>query len=487
MMQALRKNAKFFLWIVLGAFILTMFALWGMQGMVGEGNNTEVIAKIDEENITYTMLSSAWNNRREELYSDGTQVTEELETKEKREILNRLIDHRVRLKHAASLGITATDEEVGAQIRTYPAFSTRENTFDRNAYINFLRANRIRPADFENEQREQIILYKLGNQLMVSIKTGSEELKALYLKRARSVKGDYVYFNYKDHLSSININEERMKDFYAMNKSKYTKPERVKASHILIVADASPSSPTGLTDEAAKKLAESLLENIKQGASFSETAKKHSDDPGSKDNNGELGWFERGMMVKEFENVAFNLKKGGLSGVVKTQFGYHIIKSLDKEEGFEPTYEKVRKEVLKEMQKNEGIAKMLKKANAFNNMLKSGKSFAEAASESGVKIRQTPFFKENGLKEIDSEKFADEALNLNIGGITPVIEGDNGYYIFTLTEERQAQYDRNKFEEQRESLSNRLKTLKFESYLAALTESLKSGYKITIFEENLIN
>ncbi len=487
MMQAMRRNAKFFLWIVLGAFILTIFALWGMQGAVGGGSNPEVIAKIGDEDITYTMLSAVWNNKREELYGEGIQVTEDLERMEKRKILDSLIDHRVRLKYASSLGITATDEEVGAQIRSYPVFSTQEGGFDRNAYINFLRANGIRPSDFENEQREQIILYKLRNQLMASVKTGTDELRELYLKRARSVKGEYVYFNYREHLPSININEEKMKDFYAMNKKKYEKPERVKASHILIMADASPSSPTGLTDEAAKKLADSLLEDLKKGASFSEAAKKHSADPGSKDKGGELGWFERGMMVKEFEDAAFALKKNTLSGAVKTQFGYHIIKCLDREDGFEPTYEKVRKDILEEMQKNEGVAAMLKKAVAFENVLKEGKSFAEAAAGAGAKIKQTAFFKEDGLKEIESEKFADEALNLNAGGITPVIQGDNGYYIFTLKEEKPAQYDRNRFEEQKERLVDMLKTAKFESYLAALTKSLRNGYKIEVFEDNLLN
>lgn len=487
MMQTLRKNAKFFLWIVLLAFVLTIFALWGMQGAVGSGQNPEVIAKIGDDEITYSMLSSAWNNRREELYSEGRQVTEELEKKEKKEILDMIITHKLRLKYADSLGITASDEEVGRQIKSYPAFSTKEGGFDKNIYIGFLNNNRIRPEEFENEQREQIISYKLRNQLITAIKASSDELKELYLKLSRSIKGDYVSFGYKDFLTSVKIEEEKMKDYYAINKQKYEKPERVKASHILIMADASPSSPTGLTDEAAKKLAEKLVSELNAGASFSSLAKKHSSDPGSKEKGGDLGWFERGMMVKEFEDAAFSLKKGALSGAVKTQFGYHIIKCEDKDSGFEPTYDKVKKEILSEMQKAEAMSVASKKASEFSELLKEGKNMADAAATLKTPLKKTPYFMEDGLKEIESDSFAATALNLNNGETSGVISGQEAYFIFILTDEKPAQYDRNKFELRKDKLSEMLTSIKYNAYMETLTAELKNKYKLEVFEENLLN
>lgn len=487
MMQTLRKNAKFFLWIVLLAFVLTIFALWGMQGAVGSGKNPEVIAKIGDEEVTYSMLSTAWNNRREELYSEGRQITEELEKNEKKEILDMIITHKLRLKYAGSLGITASDEEVGGQIRNYPAFSTREGGFDKNIYINFLNNNRIRPEEFENEQREQIIVYKLRNQLITGIKAGTEELKELYLKRSRSIKGDYVSFGYKDFLSSVKIEEEKMKDYYAINKQKYEKPERVKASHILIMADASPSSPTGLTDEAAKKLAEKIISELNSGASFASLAKKYSSDPGSKEKGGDLGWFERGMMVKEFEDTAFSLKKGALSGAVKTQFGYHVIKCDDKDPGFEPTYDKVKKDILSEMQKTEAMSAASKKSSEFNSLLKEGKKFEEAAAALKTPVRKTPYFTEDGLKEIDSESFAGTALNLNTGETSGVITGKESFVVFKLTDEKPASYDRNKFETQKDKLSEMLISMKYNAYMESLTAELKNKFKVEIFEENLLN
>ena len=487
MMQTLRKNAKFFLWFVLIAFILTIFALWGMQGAVGSGKNPEILAKIGSEEITYSLLSAAWNNKREELYNEGIQVTEELEKSTKKEILDQIINHKLLLKHASVLGISASDEEVGSQIRSYPAFSTKEGGFDKNLYLNFLNSSRIRPEEFEHEQREQIIAYKLRNQLIAAVKPGSEELKELYLKRARAVKGDYVYFNYSSFIDSVKIEEEKMKDYYALNKQKYEKPERVKASHILIMADASPSSPTGLTDEAAKKLAETILKDLNSGSSFSSLAKKYSSDPGSKEKGGDLGWFERGMMVKEFEDTAFTLKKGGLSGIVKTQFGYHIIKCEDRDAGFEPTYEKVRKEILLEMQKKEGLSLAEKKAVEFSELIKKGKDFSETAKEINTAVKSTPYFTLEGLKEIESESFAGTVLNLNKGETSSIIKGPSGYYIFSLKEEKEAQYDRNKFEQQKDTLTDMLTSIKYEAYMESLAAELKKDYKIEIYEENLLN
>ena len=141
-----------------------------------------------------------------------------------------------------------------------------------------------------------------------------------------------------------------MRRAYEQNKDRYRVPERVKARHILLMTQGKPKE-----DEAkAKAKAEDLLKQLKAGADFAELAKKNSDDPGSKDKGGDLDWVVRGQTVPEFENALFALKPKEISGVVKTQYGFHIIQALEKEQAHLKTLDEVKPELLAELRNQMG-------------------------------------------------------------------------------------------------------------------------------------
>jgi parvulin-like peptidyl-prolyl isomerase len=130
---------------------------------------------------------------------------------------------------------------------------------------------------------------------------------------------------------------------YDTNKSKYERPERVNASHILI-------APRGRTKEAAQKLAENLREQIAKGADLGALAKIHSDDQGTKDNGGVLGTFPRGTMIKPFDEAVFKLtQKGELAPIVESQFGYHVIQLNTRSAAGLATFEDVKGEIIDEL------------------------------------------------------------------------------------------------------------------------------------------
>ena len=486
MMNELRSRAKFILWFVIGAFILSMIAVGGIMMFEDTRENPDVLAKIGKDSVTYTELGEIWRNRLQQMYDRGIKVSEEREKEMKKELLSSLIEQKLKLDYAHKTGIRAHDDEVAEYISTIPAFQGVDGSFDKRQYMNFLYGQRIRPDDFENQQKQMLVLAKLSNRIWAGIKFTEDELKEYFVKRSRGLTADYVYFNYKDFLSAIKISEDKMKDYYAVNRQNYVKPERVKASHILIQADASPTSPTGLTDEAALKLAEEILGKIKGGADFAELARKHSADPGSGENGGDLGWFEKGMMVPEFEKAAFELKKGGLSPLVKTQFGYHIIKNTGKEDGFEPTYEKVRSQVLEELRKNEGKELMRKKAEKMRETVTSSGDFASAAKESNIPVKKLPLFRENDkLSAIESESFMDIVFDLNAGDVSGIIEGENGFYIAKITGGSKSRFDDKKFAERRSELAEKLKNIKYDDVYKGLLEGLRAQADIEMFEENL--
>jgi peptidyl-prolyl cis-trans isomerase C len=125
------------------------------------------------------------------------------------------------------------------------------------------------------------------------------------------------------------VTPEQAKDFYDKNPDQFKRPEQVRASHILVTVDEKADVAT---KAAAKRKAESLLKRVKAGGDFTTLAKEHSQDPGSALNGGDLGLFQRGQMVPAFDQVAFTLAPGATSDLVETQFGYHIIRVVEKKE-----------------------------------------------------------------------------------------------------------------------------------------------------------
>ena len=491
MMNTLRYKAKAILmWVVpaiIISFMIAIFAVWGAKSSFDSGNgNPDVLALIGKQPVTFTELSQAWSNKRDEIYSQGRTVSEAEEKTMKKELLDQIIENKVLLNYAKKMHIAASDAEVGESIMQIRAFAGQDGRFDKNRYYQILTSQRISIADFEESQRKQIIMQKLRNLMWMDVKATDDELRMYAAKRNRTLNTDYAYFGYKNYLKEISITEEKMKDYYAVNKKNYEKPERVKASHILIMADSSPTSPTGRTDEAAKKLADELVVKARGGASFSDLAKQYSQDPGSGAKGGDLGYFGKGQMVAEFEKAAFALKTGEISGVVKSQFGYHIIKVTGREAGYEPTFNKERTKIKEELEKQEGMKIAQARCSSFLSDIKTGADFKAAAAKNNAVVRQASGFnKDSKLSGIDTESFKDEALNMTVGETSGMITGETAYYVIKLMSEKQAAFDETKFRKDYDSLETKYKEIKFEQIYKDNVEALKTEAKVKYFEHNL--
>ena len=172
----------------------------------------------------------------------------------------------------------------------------------------------------------------------------------------------------REVVDKIAIPENELKSYYDSHQEEFKTPEMVRARHILI--RVSPSS-TDQEKKKAREKTEEILAKIKKGEDFEKLATQFSEDPGSKQRGGDLGFFPRGRMVKSFEDAAFSLKPGEVSGIVETQFGFHIIKLEEKKEAgvepFETAREKIRQKLLQEKMKTEVaefINESMKAANA---------------------------------------------------------------------------------------------------------------------------
>lgn len=189
-----------------------------------------------------------------------------------------------------------------------------------------------RAMQFYSEEGRKRLLDELINQELIyldALENGLDNNEEFLAELEYMKQNLLKQFAVRKLLEDISINEEELVTFYNDNKEKFKKPETVRARHILVD-----------TESEANK----IIEEIKSGLDFEDAAKKYSKCP-SKTNGGDLGYFTRGKMVKEFENASFELEKGEMSEPVKTSFGYHIIEVLDKKEEEISPFEEVKEQI----------------------------------------------------------------------------------------------------------------------------------------------
>lgn len=222
-----------------------------------------------------------------------------------------------------------------------------------------------------NPQLKEVVLQQYVQGIVISNlakKDGFDKNPELN-ERLKLLADNYIAVEYlkKEITDKVEVSEEDLKAYYEGHKDDFKMSEMVRARHILIRTDP---SATDEEKNKAKEKAEEILMKIKAGEDFAKLATDVSDDTATKINGGELGFFSKGKMVKPFEDAAFSLKPGEVSGIVETQFGYHIIKVEEKKESgielFDSAKEKFRQKLFQERTRikfAEFIEKAMKEAN----------------------------------------------------------------------------------------------------------------------------
>jgi peptidyl-prolyl cis-trans isomerase D len=441
MLNFIRKQAdtwliKAILWLIVFAFVATIFYSWGAGGQVGGANKT--VATVNGMEIKLSEFDRAYGNILN-FYRDQfrDQFSEEMvaKLKLKENALDALILNRLMLLEAEKMNLTVSDEELADRISKQPQFQ-KDDKFSSNLYQNFLNFYRLSPREYEENQRTNLLREKLEGVIKSSTQISESEIREAYDRENEKIKFKYIGFSrdyfkpadkptdaelqkyFDSHKSQfevpeqiqvqyvkltpsmvedkVEIYDEDITDYYETNKAKYFIKKQYKASHILIKNDYQLPFDEDLKDEEKEKLlneaeektrikTDEILKQIKEGADFAEMAKKHSADPASGANGGSLGQFSQGMMVPEFEAALDQLKPGDLSDPVKTQFGFHIIR-LDevKPERMKPQTEVQEeiKKILKEDKARKRIRRIAKKirkaAGAANDLAKAAQEFSAA-------------------------------------------------------------------------------------------------------------
>jgi peptidyl-prolyl cis-trans isomerase D len=364
--------------------------------------------------------------------------------------------------YAEQAGFRVTDEELARTLRQVVPQLWPGGTFaGREAYAQFLAQQNMTIPEYEALLRTQLLLTRLETlalegtivtpqeveqefrrrneavklQVVVVspaavhtlVKVSDADLAAVYQKNKATYrvpeKRSYLIFALdEDQIgATVQIPEEQLRQLYAQQQDRFRTPERARVRHILIKTVDRPAAEI----PALQKKAEDLLAKLKSGADFAELAKKNSEDPGSAQKGGELDWITRGQTVPEFEQAAFTLKPRELSGIIKTQYGFHIVQVLERQPARLRPFEEVRAELASEAKRAQVYDKMQRVADQIRSALVRSRDEAEKiARENGVTVvRSENAGPDDPVQEVGiNEQFRAAVQGLPVNGVTPVVQ-----------------------------------------------------------------
>lgn len=411
MLKLMRDSFQQLKWIlvaIVAIFILFIFVDWGAGGARGAATDRGYAARVNGETITATDYDRALYNA-EERYKMmyGSSLTQEMldQMGLPKQVLDQLIDQRLMLQEARRLNLTATPEEVQRKILEIPILKNPDGSFiGSELYTRWVtgQLHYASPSEFEEQLARDITTEKMESAMATSVVVSPRAADAEYRRISENAKIRYVLYPANRELGSVTVTPAEVDAFYKANQAKYSHAEQrdvkyliadftrlrsqiippeaelkkrydatredfksresARALHILIKVDPN-SAPE--VQAAAKAKAESLVKQLRAGADFATLAKANSADPSSAGKGGDMGWFERGQMVPEFDAAAFSLPIGQISDPIRTQqFGYHIIKVLERRPGGYKSYEEVKGQLAAQ------VAEQLAKDQAREEMTK---------------------------------------------------------------------------------------------------------------------
>ena len=472
MLQQIRdKITGWFATLFLGA-IAVVFIFWGIQF---ESSTSVAAAKVNGEKIPVEVVRRAWQDRQTELQqATRDELSAEVVQTEQQRLLDTFVRRELLLQRAAELGYRISDRDLAAAIAAIPALQV-DGKFSRDRYAVLLRQQGRTEAQFEEEFRRDLEISQMQNAMTASafalpgelrrrvelvgetrevqmlllpaeryaagVTVSEEQVAKRYEERKsdfqtpETVNLQYVQLDLADVATGVEVTDDNLKAFYdQVAAERYASTERRRGRHILI--------ESGSDDAAARAKAEKLAAEVKGGADFAELASANSDDPGSKGQGGDLGWATRDSFVAPFADALFAMQPGEVSGPVKTQFGYHVIKLEEVEGAHQRPFEEVRAELEADYRREQAQSAFYERSQALAD-----ESFAalseldSVAKKLGLTLRTAEGFSRQGGAPLGNDRklieaaFSDEVLQERQN--SPAISvGDDKVVVLRVTDHK---------------------------------------------------
>jgi peptidyl-prolyl cis-trans isomerase D len=481
MLQVLRGQKSSILIKIVLVVITIGFSFWGIESYLFTRVDSSVATVNGTEISTDQFRQRFDENRQRMMQMMGGQVDASFfeRPEMKKQVLDQLINERVLLDANKDLGVSVNDERIKREILAIPAFQ-KDGKFDPDTYRMLLQAQNMSPRSFDDRVRQDLAVRELPQQIGSSVLITDAQLDD-YL-RLKDQRRDFRYVKldkpapdaapvtdeeiaayYKEHTaefttpervsleyleldgSKLEVNatpdDAVLKDRYEKEKSRFVSAEQRLASHILVKVPGK-GSPDDQKQALAK--AEGIAKEAKAGKDFAALARQDSDDLGSKNQGGDLGWLDKGQTDEAFETALFAMNKGDISGPVLTGDGYSIIDLRDIRPGKTRSFEEVKPELAKEYGATEKDRVYTDKAGRLTDLTYQDPSSLDAAAkELNLTVQKTELFARNGGAGIAENPnvvkaaFSDTVLVQN-NNSDPIELGPNHIVVVRIAERKPA-------------------------------------------------
>jgi peptidyl-prolyl cis-trans isomerase D len=479
MLDRMRRHRGWLKWslgiVVIG---LILFYVPQFLGLGASGASpSDALATVNGRSVTKAVFDRIYDQRVTQMRASYGDISDDLlkQLGVGQQVLEQLINQQAIIAEANRLGLSVSDGELRERLVHSPTFLNDDGVFvGEERYRQILDSARppMRPDEFEQQFRESLLGEKLEAAVTGWVRVSDADVEREYRRRNEKVKLDVAAFTAAEFKAGIQptdaeiaaqfaaspdkykvpekrhvrflavdaqafrakmtVTPDEVKQRYQDNIQTYSTPEQVRASHILFKTQ-------GKDDAAVKKLAETVLAKAKAGGDFAALAKQYSDDD-SKDKGGDLDYFSKGIMVKEFEDAAWAMKPGEISGLVKSQFGYHIIKVTDHRAAMTKTLDDVRTVIEDQIRLEKAQAEAAKAATDIGKEIKTAADLDRVAKEHGLTVGDSGLFaRDEPIAGLGfSDAVAAEAFSLEANKVSGAIATPQGTAFIALVEVKPA-------------------------------------------------
>lgn len=487
MLKLMRESFKHLKWIlilVVGVFVLFVFAEWGASGASGgAGATVGYAARVNGSPIVpmeYNRAMALTEQRYEQSFGRLTpELREQLNLGQ--QVLNSLIQQELLLQEARRLGLEPTPAELRSRILEIPILNPDGQFVGEELYHRWVTAQLGYPnaGAFERDLARDLTISKLDSAMFNSVAIPPSRVEQEYRRRNESARVRYVLAPAAQFIDQVNVTPAEVEQFYRSNTTRYshpeqrkvdylladlsrirsqiqptdaelrqryeaskqefTQPDQVCAAHILLSV---PAGATPAEAAAIEQKASSIAARLRAGEDFAKLAAEFSADPGSAANGGDLGCFGRGAMVAPFEEAAFSQQPGQIGNPVRSEFGYHIIRVNEKRPGgvapFEQVSDGLRQQMITERAESQARDRLAQIRARLEQQRPISSDKMAAVADNFVSLNTTPFFQRAGaieglgpVVELNNWAFGAEQ-----GDLGPVIQTPQGPIVPFLRESR---------------------------------------------------
>ncbi len=469
LMRRYRRGLQVGLLVVIAAFVASLF-VFGSSGFDKGPERADAVATVNGETISRRQYQDRFQGYLE-MYSRGNQGRLTAELAEQLGLPSRVVDELVTeaavVQRAQKEGLGLSDEEFNASVHAMREFQDN-GRFSMDRYRRFLQA---RGAEAERELRRHLTLRKVQRLIVGGVRVTDAEVEQAWGLRREEVRTAWALVELAPLVTAATAGDEELAEYLKTHPDEFKQPERRKVQYVTLVAkDFTPKlsdaevekyytehikdfeTPRQLQashalvrvgetggseaeDRAREKIA-AVIKRAKAGEDFGKLAREVSEDPGSKDTGGDLGWVSPGMMVPQFDQALFALKKGEISAEpVRTPFGFHAIKVTDAREASRKPMKEVGPQIRDRLAAEAADRAAKAKADEVRPALQSAKDFTAEARKLGltpVETTMTKIGRPPGMPGTDT--LEDAAFGLAIGGVTPPVNTPAGWVVLKVTD-----------------------------------------------------